>query len=64
MAVKHKSLSAPLPAPLRKAWQQWRPRSASAKIVALAYDASVRRYFRVVGQGVILTWDPLLKKSD
>ena len=68
MAVQHSLPSARLPAPLLKAWRQWRqqlaPSAAKAKIEPLAFDASVRRYFRVKGQGLILTWDPLLKKSD
>ncbi len=53
---------------LQKFWHTWakvhRPGSAMASLLALCGDASIRRYFRVVGQKLILTQDPLLKNDQ
>ena len=66
--VKSKT-DAKVPVAVRRFWQTWAKhhvdkKLAAAKIIPLPFDASVRRYYRVQGQNLIVAYDPLLKKDQ
>ncbi|MBP5296855.1 MAG: phosphotransferase [Bacteriovoracaceae bacterium] len=62
-------VKAKIPAKVQKFWRSWAQQElglvpAQAPLVALPFDASRRRYYRVKGQKLIVADDPFLSKDQ